>query len=100
MFGCEPSGTGEYTRWLAKHNGQVPHELDYPYLFNHPKLTCPANVKIFNADAKVVEGIRDYHCDETKLKQLVTINLFSNQRVWNYLEKIKTGYKDCFRSQK
>ena len=73
MNACKGAYSGEYIVWLGTQMGQAPHEVTYPYMHDEPTLACPKDAKIFNAGAKLVTGMRDYECDEDKLKQLVKI---------------------------
>merc|ERR1712241_756791 len=76
MNGCKGAWLHAYTDWFAKNGGVSPHEGSYPYLDKYPNLNCnkARYVKKWKSGAKVIRSIKDWRCNEEKLKKMVYEN--------------------------
>ena len=73
MNACWGAWPQAYTDWFVNDGGVAPHEGSYPYLDKFPNLNCKKarRVKKWNSGAKVVRAIKDYRCNEAKLKKMI-----------------------------
>ena len=73
MNACWGAWPQAYTDWFANNGGVSPHEGSYIYLDKNPNLNCnkARRVKKWNSGAKVVSSLKDYRCNESKLKKMV-----------------------------
>ena len=76
MNGCKGAWLHAYTDWFAKNGGVSPHEGSYPYLDKYPNLNCnkARYVKKWKSGAKVMRSIKDWRCNEDKLKKMIYEN--------------------------
>jgi len=73
MNACWGAWPQAYTDWFVNDGGVSPHEGSYPYLDKKPNLNCnkASRVRKWNSGAKVVKSIKDYNCNEAKLKKMI-----------------------------
>jgi len=69
--GCNGASPHAYAKWAGDRNDGLAHESSYPYLNKNPKLTCPANLPVYNQGAKVSGSYHTFRGDEDLLKRLV-----------------------------
>merc|ERR1712110_167992 len=71
--GCNGAAPHAYPVWFANDGGSSPHEVNYPYLDNSPRLNCnsASGVAKWNSGARVSDAAYDFSCSQDKLKQLV-----------------------------
>jgi len=73
MNACWGAWPTAYTDWFVNDGGVSPHEGSYPYLGKYPNFNCKkANrVRKWNSGAKVVKSIKEFQCNEAKLKKMI-----------------------------
>merc|ERR1711872_460958 len=69
--GCNGAYPHAYAKWAGDRDDGLAHESSYPYLNTKPKLTCPANLPVYNQGAKVSGSYYTYKGDEDLMKKLV-----------------------------
>merc|ERR1712135_239533 len=73
MNACWGAWPHAYTDWFANNGGVSPHEGHLPYLDKNPELNCrkAGRARKWKSGAKVVSSIKDFRCNEAKLKKMV-----------------------------
>merc|ERR1711962_299468 len=92
MNACWGAWPTAYTDWFVNDRGVSPHEGSYPYLGKYPNFNCKkANrVRKWNSGAKVVKSIKEFQCNEAKLKKMiyehgaVLIGVATNDAFYDY----------------
>jgi len=69
--GCNGAYPHAYAKWAGDRNAGLAHESSYPYLNTKPRLSCPANLPVYNQGAKVSGSYYTYRGDEELMKKLV-----------------------------
>merc|ERR1719348_222840 len=69
--GCNGAYPHAYAKWAGDRNAGLAHESSYPYLNTKPRLSCPANLPVYNQGAKVSGSYYTYRGDEDLMKKLV-----------------------------
>ena len=92
MNACWGAWPSAYTDWFVKDGGVSPHEGSYPYLGKYPNFNCnkARRVRKWNSGAKVVKAIKEYSCNEAKLKKMiyeqgaVLVGVATNDEFYDY----------------
>jgi len=73
MNACWGAWPHAYTDWFANNGGVSPHEGHLPYLDKNPELNCrkAGRARKWKSGAKVVSSLKDFNCNEAKLKKMV-----------------------------
>ena len=92
MNACWGAWPSAYTEWFVNDGGVSPHEGSYPYLGKYPNFNCnkARRVRKWNSGAKVVKAIKEYSCNEAKLKKMiyeqgaVLVGVATNDEFYDY----------------
>jgi len=69
--GCNGAPPHAYLTWAARTKLRLASERQYPYRNTNPRLTCPANMPVFNQGARITNSYYTYRGDENLMKKLV-----------------------------